>query len=38
MPLNGCLVVDDWVEELQNNNVVNGSIDIAENNGEEECP
>ena len=35
--LNGCLV-DDWVEELQNNNVINGSIDIAENNSEEECP
>jgi hypothetical protein len=30
--------VDDWVEELQNRNVVNGSVDVSDNNTDEECP
>ena len=30
--------VDDWVEELQNRNAVNGSVDVSDNNTDEECP
>ena len=30
--------VDAWVEELQNGGAVNGSIDVSDNNNDEECP